>query len=303
MGNEHEINILSFNKFLNISKIEDKGRLYNRNCFVISIDSESDSELFRYPVRIDAYIILICSKGKIEFSCNLKHYVVSENTAFVYRPGMIIELYEVEPSTVTLLIFRHEFLDELNIKVKNVAELFMKMREAYCLPLSVKDCQYFCQLFSLVYDAIDGNEYNSYYRDMMDSLISSGLYRFMYLMEDMFVKEPVSDVSQHRDEYYFRQFIELLYKYYTTNRSVKFYASKIHLNPKYLSNLIRKVSGKSAARWIDEYVVLEAKNLIKYSDMSIQEVAYALNFPNQSFFGKYFKKHAGVSPKKYREQK
>ena len=60
--------------------------------------------------------------------------------------------------------------------------------------------------------------------------------------------------------------------------------------------------GRKAFRWIDEYVILEAKNLIKYSDMSIQEISYALNFPNQSFFGKYFKKHAGISPKRYRDK-
>lgn len=299
---KQDINIISFDKFLTISTILSRGRMYNGNFFVISVDKESGNELFRYPTRIDAYIVLICSKGKMEFSCNLKHFVVSSGMSFVYRPGMIIELLDFEPSSLTLLIFKQEFLNRLNIKVKNAASLYMLTRDAFCLPLSTADCQYLCQLFSFVYDSIKGNEHNSYYHKMMDSLISSGFYRFLYLTEENFANETLPDLPQRRDEYYFRQFMDLLSKYYTTNRSVKFYASKIHLNPKYLSNLIRKVSGKSAVRWIDEYVILEAKNLIKYSDMSIQEISYALNFPNQSFFGKYFKKHAGISPKRYRDK-
>ena len=64
--------------------------------------------------------------------------------------------------------------------------------------------------------------------------------------------------------------------------------------------MVKEVSGKTAARWIDESVILEAKALLKYSGLSIQEIAYYLNFPNQSFFGCYFKRHAGLSPSQYK---
>lgn len=153
---KQDINILSFDKFLTISTIlnRDRGRTYDGNFFVISVDRESDNELFRYPIRIDAYIVLICSKGRMEFSCNLKHFVVSSGMSFVYRPGMIIELLDFEPSSLTLLIFKQEFLNRLNIKVKNAASLYMLTRDAFCLPLSTADCQYLCQLFSFVYDSI-----------------------------------------------------------------------------------------------------------------------------------------------------
>ena len=57
---------------------------------------------------------------------------------------------------------------------------------------------------------------------------------------------------------------------------------------------------KIGLEWIDSYVILEAKTLLKYSDMSVQEIAYALNFPNQSFFGSYFKRNTGMSPSQYR---
>ena len=74
------------------------------------------------------------------------------------------------------------------------------------------------------------------------------------------------------------------------------------LSSKHFSTVIKKVSGKTAGQWIDEYVILEAKTLLKYSGMSIQEIANALNFSTQSFFGKYFKQHTGYSPSRFKRQ-
>ena len=79
-----------------------------------------------------------------------------------------------------------------------------------------------------------------------------------------------------------------------------FYARQLCITPKYLTTLIKRISGLSVSEWIDNYVIIEAKTLLKYSTMSIQEIAYYLNFPNQSFFGKYFKNHTGMTPTAYR---
>ena len=109
--------------------------------------------------------------------------------------------------------------------------------------------------------------------------------------------------ARSRNDEYFNQFMSELTKHYMQERSVGFYAGQLHLTPKYLTTIIRKTSGRTAAEWIDDYVVLEAKNLLKYSTMSIQEIAYCLNFPNQSFFGKYFRSHTGMTPSAYRMSK
>ena len=68
-------------------------------------------------------------------------------------------------------------------------------------------------------------------------------------------------------------------------------------------DFLKRISGKSVSEWIDNYVILEAKTLLKYSNMSVQEIAYYLNFPNQSFFGSYFKRNAGMSPSQYKAKK
>lgn len=109
-----------------------------------------------------------------------------------------------------------------------------------------------------------------------------------------------NEIKMSRQEIFFGKFIALLTQYHTQERSVTFYAEKLCITPKYFSTLIKKQTGKSAAQWIDDYVILEAKNLLKFSGMSIQEIAYHLNFSTQSFFGKYFKHQTGLSPSEYR---
>jgi AraC-like DNA-binding protein len=108
--------------------------------------------------------------------------------------------------------------------------------------------------------------------------------------------------SHNRAEEYFKQFTHLLGEHFREERSVGFYARQLCITPKYLTTLIKRISGQSVSEWIDNYVILEAKTLLKYSTMSIQEIAYYLNFPNQSFFGSYFKRNTGMSPSQYKAQ-
>ena len=98
------------------------------------------------------------------------------------------------------------------------------------------------------------------------------------------------------------QFIALLESgIYRTERNVAYYASRLCITPKYLSKLIKQATGRSAPDWIDAYVILEAKNLLRYSGKSIKEIVQDLNFPSQSVFYKYFKSHTGLTPSEYRK--
>ena len=98
----------------------------------------------------------------------------------------------------------------------------------------------------------------------------------------------------------FERFIGLVSEYHTSERGMAFYADKMCLTPKYLSKLIKQASGRSAPDWIDSFVILEAKNMLNFSDMAIKEIVYKLHFPNQSVFYKFFKAHTGMTPTEYR---
>ena len=88
---------------------------------------------------------------------------------------------------------------------------------------------------------------------------------------------------------------------YTKERSISYYADRLCVTPKYLSQIVRKVSGRFAGDWITDYVILEAKALLKSRKYTIQQIADRLNFANQSFFGKYFKEKVGCSTSEYQK--
>ena len=114
--------------------------------------------------------------------------------------------------------------------------------------------------------------------------------------------EPAkSGVSVRLDEY-FHRFLHELSQHYLERRSVSFYADRLCISSRYLTTIVRRVSGMSVSEWMNRYIMMEAKYLLKYTEMSIQEIAYKLSFPNQSFFGKYFKQHTGMAPSAFRSQ-
>jgi AraC-like DNA-binding protein len=82
-------------------------------------------------------------------------------------------------------------------------------------------------------------------------------------------------------------------------RELKFYADRLNLTPMHLSKVVKAASHKSANEWINDHVILEAKALLKSTSMTIQQISEELHFPSQSFFGKYFKRCTGISPREY----
>ena len=104
---------------------------------------------------------------------------------------------------------------------------------------------------------------------------------------------------ESRPQELFERFLALVQKHYTEERSIRFYADKLCLTPKYLSNAVHRVSGRHAGEWIKDYVLLEAKALLKSRQYTVQQVSEMLNFPNTSFFGKFFKKAVGCTPRTY----
>lgn len=93
-----------------------------------------------------------------------------------------------------------------------------------------------------------------------------------------------------------------IFQNYKKNKKLDFYAEKLFISPKYLSDIIKKISGQSAHNWINRYILLEAKIQLRTSSKTITQIADELNFPNNSFFSKYFKKHCGITPKEYRRR-
>ena len=108
------------------------------------------------------------------------------------------------------------------------------------------------------------------------------------------------DSAKTREQQLFSEFIRLVSQFATKQRDLSFYASRLCITPRYMSSVVKSVSGKSAKHWIDEVTVNAVKVQLRYSDRQVAEVSYDMNFPNPSFFCKYFKRLVGMTPMDYR---
>lgn len=109
--------------------------------------------------------------------------------------------------------------------------------------------------------------------------------------------------STTRQTELFHRFVALVHEFSSQEREVSFYADKLCISTRYLSTIVRTIAHSTAKEFIDRSVLLEIKMLLQSTDLSVQEIAYRLHFPDQSYLGRYFKKHTGESPTEYRNTK
>ena len=263
---------------------------------------------FSKPIRLVGNVMVFCVKGSVHMSVNLNEYDVKEGCLVVLTDQDIVKVEKGSDDDIrdlhwVVIAMSQNFLTNFRVDFRKILSEGVALIETPVLHLDQNIRGYFEDYLKLI-----GKLANSelpMYKDAVRSLISS--------MVSIAAGQWIADINRLRDEKVvklnsrsehktltFRQFIKLVSENYTQQRQVIFYADKLCMSPKYLSKLVKDVSGKSAPEWIDSYVLLEAKHLLKYSDMPIKEIVFRLNFSNQTVFYKYFKAHTGMTPTDYR---
>ena len=269
----------------------------------IAVNSASEMEIFRFPSRLNALIIGVGTEGETSLTSNLQEFRLKKESLFIFSPKHILQVQSNNRFKAHLIVIAPDFLKRINIDTKRMMPLFLQFGSLPCMELTHAESQSLRSFISMVEQELKGSE-TDFSSEIIGGLIAATIYKVGDILTHYLTEHPEVDSPIHnRAEEYFRQFTELLGEHYKHERSVGFYARQLCITPKYLTTLIKRISGKSVSEWIDNYVILEAKTLLKYSNMSVQEIAYYLNFPNQSFFGSYFKRNAGMSPSQYKAKK
>ena len=269
----------------------------------IAANSASEMEIFRFPSRLNALIIGVGTEGETSLTSNLQAFRLKKDSLFIFSPKHILQVQSNNRFKAHLIVIAPDFLKRINIDTKRMMPLFLQFGSLPCMELTHAESQSLRSFISMVEQELKGSE-TDFSSEIIGGLIAATIYKVGDILTHYLTEHPEVDSPIHnRAEEYFRQFTELLGEHYKHERSVGFYARQLCITPKYLTTLIKRISGKSVSEWIDNYVILEAKTLLKYSNMSVQEIAYYLNFPNQSFFGSYFKRNAGMSPSQYKAKK
>ncbi len=267
--------------------------------------SETILRTLQYPVRFDGFIIFYLKKGHFTVDVNLKTYEVRERSLMILVPGNIIKVSHYNEASIgeTQLIFiliSKEFMSGIRFDFLKVFQDSVRLLDNPCITLDDFQMSLANDYFNLARKVLGAPFSNK--REIIGSLLTS----LTYLSTDVWTRQVdearKNTAAQHnpRLNQIFERFIALVNENHCSERGMAFYADKLCLTPKYLSKLIKQASGRSAPDWIDEFVVLEAKNLLKYSNMAIKEIVFQLHFPNQSVFYKFFKTHTGLTPTEYR---
>ena len=262
-------------------------------------------DMLKYPLRFDGYIIIYLRKGHFKLDLNLGTYDITENTFLFIVPGNIVKLSrysEEEIGDVDLIfsLFSRDFMGGIRLDFNKIYQDSIRVLKNPCIHLREDDKTLADDYFTIAKKVISSGRDNK--REILSSLFASFSYFAIGIWTRKMALHREEDTrSSARVNQVFERFIALVTEYHSSQRGVGFYADKLCLTPKYLSKLVKQASGRSAPDWIDSFVILEAKNMLKYSERTIKEVVFALHFPNQSVFYKFFKAHTGLTPSQYRK--
>lgn len=296
--NQTPINSFTLAELIDLAGEQRQGLM--REC--ITASSDSQMQVFRFPCRIDAFIIGVGTEGETSVSFNLHEFKLKKDSIFIFTPKNVLQVNSQQYFKADVIAISPDFMRRINIDIKNMMPLFLKFVENPALTLTPKESRSMRGMIAQIERETRGPETHFSF-DIVSGLIAATIYKVGDIMYHYLAEHPEGQNNSHnRAEEYFKQFTHLLGEHFREERSVGFYARQLCITPKYLTTLIKRISGQSVSEWIDNYVILEAKTLLKYSTMSIQEIAYYLNFPNQSFFGSYFKRNTGMSPSQYKAQ-
>lgn len=244
------------------------------------------------PILNNMYQCCVCTAGQSESMVNLCKITQIPGTISVTLPSQFVEITSVSDDFNGILIaisqeffnsfgFPYSFKTANVIAINPVATMSDKEFEAIL--------QY-CQMVTRILE-----RQRPHVREILRHLTAA----IIYSMADNIISTLPPNMT--REEAISQQYIELVSKNYHIKKKVTEYAVSLGLTAGYLSSIVKAVSGKSAAEWIDEYIIMESKTLLASTDLTVQQICHRLNFPSQSFFGKYFKRHTGMSPTQYRQ--
>lgn len=256
------------------------------------------SDMPHHLFKLEDACIFFCHSGEARIEIDLLEYDIMPNTQIIFLPNSIINYSYASPDlSISYITFSNAFFQEATVRLDPSFFHFLKENPVVTLP--VERTRTINGLIIALEDLYKDKE-NCFRLQILRNYIQSFLLDIYDKTHRIFEQNRPEGIS--RQEELFKRFIQLIHKHCLNQREVSFYAQKMFITPRYLSAIAQAVAGETAKNIIDKHVILEIKVLLESTDLSIQEIANRLQFPDQSFFGRYFKKHIGISPQYYRRK-
>ncbi|MFS4415757.1 helix-turn-helix domain-containing protein [Maribacter sp. 2307ULW6-5] len=251
------------------------------------------------PYRISSYALGLYHEGAIELIADLNSYHITDKN-LIFLPSKVIRewMFTKECVINSALFFEREFMME-QLGNTSFDKKVRFMQEDTVVHLSLSNSNYE-ELSKIFENVLQKSKQPSKHKQ---TIIAHELMTLLLQVDELFLDTNNSLHTNNfgRNQELTKAFKKLLSQYILEQRNVGFYAEKLGVNPKHLSQTLKQETGHSATAIISKRTILEAKVLLQDVSMSVAQVGYALSFKNPSQFGKYFKSKTGVTPNEYRK--
>ncbi len=262
----------------------------------ILLPGRTDVGLLDRPYRFEAYLMMLCLRGRGTVKINLREFEIIPGAFLIVHPTMVFDFSEKSPDLDMLMCgISLEVLK--GMRLHKIVPVFREIMQNPLTALTEGQIDSFRDFISLIDRKKDPDAYGRHHKEVMHHLLLSLLYE----AASFYKTEPQQGKNPTHTEGVMKKLGELIKEHYREERKVEFYAEKLFLTPKYLSSVVKKTSGKTVSEWIRMALVLDAQDQLKNSELTVQQISDLLRFPNPSFFGRFFKKHTGMTPMEYRQ--
>lgn len=248
-------------------------------------------------IHLGVVVISVCKAGELRMRIKGREIVLAKGGLFVnIGDNMITEVSMSDDFSAVAIVVSHDFLQESVMSLMHLWPYLIYLMEQPVVELGEKELQRLIIMYQQIIERLT-QEDHCFRRE---ATIASVQACYLDICDFLNRKIPQNGRLKTRAYALFDQFVRLVSNNFVEHRDVTWYADMMQLTPKYLSDVVKAVSGRTSSEWISNFVITEAKSLLRNSDLSIKEIAVELNFVNQSFLGKYFKNAVGVSPSEFR---
>lgn len=266
---------------------------------VVIIDDLRNFEKLQ-TIKLDFLLIIVVTSGRVEIKANKVDSTASSNDIFICQPNTILNecLFSIDFTAKAVCLSAK--IARKMLHISDVLDLSFYLKSKPIIHIDEQNMNTFEKYHAMLSEQLL-KENTNYKKQIIGYLVSSFLFCLLSIIEQASPQRTTLHMS--RSSMLFKQFVELLTSLEVKPRYLEYYSNRLCISSKYLSNICKENSGKTAYDWIIEYATEDVNRLLSHSDMSIKEISNYLEFPNLSFFGKYVKAHLGCSPTEFRRKK
>ena len=295
-------NAETFYKGMNLLSSTEANTVFSHpaGLLVSSSTSVTEYEQFKKLFRADTFGLTIVLQGELKMKINLQAYTFTKDHLILTAPNALKQVISLSKNfRLLFVIFTTSFLNQIGLSTRNT-DLFSYFTNQYSpqWKLEVKDVRLVKSIVQQMKQRLQSMNSHMYGKEILNLTFFTLAYEVSAL-SGKYTHPILFHVSRKED--LIIRFANLVCQKFKFQRNVQEYARQLNITPKYLTETVKEISGKSAGEVIDDFVILEAKALLDNAELSISQVAEKLQFSDQSFFGKYFKRNVGMSPKQYRQ--